>query len=399
VSQAGYRPRRQVARGLLAALATILLIAPAAATARKPIISYVEGGQLKLYDAETGKDLAPLPIAVANANQFRHGISQSGRYVVFTDAAKKLHLLDRAKKAEVPLPGVDTSNNPHFLSVSNGGVLTFDDNGNGPAGVYDSEAKSFVTTGFPANNDHRQTQINGGGLLLATTCMGPDCVVDLGADSNPFVQNLATRTDLGIPDDDNEDEEHPCISGSGAFVGWDKGNPMQRDVFLYERAKGTFVPLPGLNDGAFDDTFCVLDVGADYIGFQHHNDVEMKLYERSRGALIPLPAKIGAPNNVNGNSRFSVPRCSREFANVIGTERKDVLKGTKAADVFLGLEGKDKLIGRGGNDVICGGDGRDRLVGGKGRDRLLGEKGNDTLRGGASRDVLKGGKGRDDEQQ
>jgi hypothetical protein len=391
------RPGRRWAV-ILASACLLALLLPASASARKPIIAFVEQGTLKQYDAETEKFLSPLPVPVTSVAQFRFGISQNGRYVVFNDENRDLHLFDRKKRREVPLPGIDIYNNPAFPSVSNGGRIAFDDNGNGPAVVYESAAPSFLLTGFPANNDHRQPQINGGGALLATTCPGPDCAVNLGNDSNPFVQDLQTLSDTGVPDDDNEDEEDPCISGSGEFVGWHKGNPMQKDVFIYNRVEGVFVDVPGLNDPTLDDTFCVLDVAGDYIGIMRQDDPVMKLHERDGGALVPLPSAVGPRSNSIGNL-FSAPRCSRRYADVIGSEDRDVLKGTKRSEVFLSLEGKDKVKGRGGNDVICGGDGKDRLVGGKGKDRLLGGKGKDRLRGGSGKDVLKGGKGDDDEEQ
>jgi Ca2+-binding RTX toxin-like protein len=389
--------KRQAA--LLAAATTALLLALATtASARAPIIAFVEQGTLKQYDAETEKFLAPVPIPVTSVQQFRYGISQNGRYVVFNDENRDLHLFDRQRRRELPLPGINVYNNPAFPSVSNGGRIAFDDNGNGPALVYDGIAGAFLPTGFPANNDHRQPQINGGGALLATTCPGPDCAVNLGNDSNPFVQDLQALGDTGVPDDDNEDEEDPCISGSGRFVGWHKGNPMQKDVFLFDRRDGTLAAPPGMNDPVLDDTFCVLDVAGDYVGFMRENDPVMRLYQRDDGELIPLPSAVGPRDNNIGNL-FSAPRCSRRYADVIGSEGKDVLKGTKRSEVFLGLEGKDRISGRGGNDVICGGDGRDDLSGGKGKDRILGEKGSDDLAGGGGKDVLKGGKGRDDERQ
>lgn len=393
MSRPGGRPA-----SIAAAAAALLLALPGAASARAPIITFVEQGTLKQYDAETEKFLAPLPVPVTSVAQFRYGISHSGRYVVFNDENRDLQMFDRQRKLELPLPGINVYNNPGFPSVSNAGRIAFDDNGNGPALLYDGLAGTFLPTGFPANSDHRQPMINGGGALLATTCMGMDCAVNLGNDSNPFVQDLQTLGDTGVPDDDNEDEEDPCISGSGEFVGWQKGNPMQKDLFLLNRTSGAFAELPGLNDPTLDDTFCVLDVAGDYIGFMRQDDPVMKLYERGRARLIALPSAVGPRSNNIGNL-FSAPRCTRKYADVIGSEHRDVLRGTKESEVFLALEGRDRVLARGGNDVICGGDGRDELSGGKGKDRILGEKGSDDLDGGGGKDVLKGGKGRDDERE
>ena len=84
---------------------------------------------------------------------------------------------------------------------------------------------------------------------------------------------------------------------------------------------------------------------------------------------------------------------------IIGTGKRDVLRGTKGADVIVGQGGSDRIRGRGGSDRICGGGGNDTLLGGRGRDWLHGQAGNDVLRGGPGRDVLDGGPGRNDVRQ
>ena len=139
------------------------------------------------------------------------------------------------------LPGVDVYMNPGGLTVSNTGLIGFDDNGNGPAVLYDSGAGSFVETGLDAMNGHRQTRLSGDGRFLATTCV-TGCEVDLGGDASAYVQDLTAKADTGFPDDltgaDDEDEEHPCVNADGSLVGVDITNPMQRDIFLYDRAAG-----------------------------------------------------------------------------------------------------------------------------------------------------------------
>ncbi|MDP9227593.1 MAG: hypothetical protein M3M99_00905, partial [Actinomycetota bacterium] len=204
----GGTARASVGVAVAAAAVLAALLLPGAAAARKPVISHLDGNQLSLYDAETGKDSAPLPVAIADPNTFRYGISKNGRFVFFNDANKKLHLLDRNGNREVPLPGIDIYANPGFLTVSNFGLLAFDDNANGPAVVYDSNSKQFVPTGFAANSGHRQTQLSGTGEFLATTCMqAGNCVVDPPSGVAPFVQSLASRTNAPVADDPNRDEE------------------------------------------------------------------------------------------------------------------------------------------------------------------------------------------------
>ena len=94
----------------------------------------------------------------AQVNQFE-GVVKAD-VAKLNDAAKKLHLLDRATNAQVPLPGIDVYANPGSLSVSNTGRIAFDDNGNGPALVYESATGQFVETGLAAANGHRQTRLS-----------------------------------------------------------------------------------------------------------------------------------------------------------------------------------------------------------------------------------------------
>jgi hypothetical protein len=332
----------------LALAAALVMLLPASALARKPIISYVEGNQLRLYDAELGQELAPPAVPTPTPAQFRYGMSLNGRYIFFTDSAKKLHLLDRTTDQQIPLPGIDIYANPNFLTVSNTGLVAFDNNANGPAVVYNSTTGQFVNTGLPAMNGHRQTKLSGNGQVLATTC-GPvmGCVVDLGTDSNPYAQNLVNQTDLGLPDNNASDEEDPCINGDGNLIGWHRGVPNaagQKDVFVYNRATASFLNLPGLNNAVDDDTFCVLDAAGDYIGFQREN-AGFKLYERSSGTILPLPNKP-----FDQLSTFSAPLeaasaapPSNEFT--IGKPKRHKHKGTAKLPVTVPGPGTLLLAG------------------------------------------------------
>jgi phosphatidylserine/phosphatidylglycerophosphate/cardiolipin synthase-like enzyme len=89
------------------------------------------------------------------------------------------------------------------------------------------------------------------------------------------------------------------------------------------------------------------------------------------------------------------PQCAGEFATIVGTPRRDQIRGTSGPDVIAALGGSDAVKGLGGNDVVCGGSGNDTLRGGAGRDTVLGQAGNDTLKGGEGNDTLRGGAGRD----
>lgn len=400
----GSRFARAVTTALIALCAMLILALPAGAATRKPVVAYIEDANIKLYDLELGKDLGALPLNPAPDAQSRFAVSFHGRYVLYTDAQKDLHLFNRATRQQVPLPGIDVYNNPGFLGVSETGLLTFDDNANGPTVIYDSRTKEFVDGGLPATDQgHRQPKISGNGRFLATTC-GPvdNCAVDLGTDSNPYLQDLGTKTDTGLPDDDDSDEEDPCINFQGDLVGWHAGNPTaadQKDVFLYDRGSGQFLTLPGLNDPTKDETFCTLSPGGTYVGLMHQDD-GFKVYDRSTGSFLQLPDEPFS-TGAQANQVFSSPIafCGGLFATAVGTPRRDVFRGTARADVIATVGGNDVIRGLGGNDRLCGGRGRDRLLGGRGRDRLFGGPGRDRLLGGKGRDRLRGGPGRDFQRQ
>jgi hypothetical protein len=283
-------------------------VAPAAASAREPVISYVDAnGVFRLYDEETEAEVEPPPPVPANFLGFRHGISQDGRYVVFNDAAKKLHLLDRATNTQLPLPGIDVYAIPGGLTVSNTGLIGFDDNSNGPAVVYDSRQGQFVDTGLGANNGHRQTRLSADGRFLATTCV-TNCVVDLGSDANPYVQDLGTKLDTAFPDDNAADEEHPCIDGDGSVVGFDKRRSaavMQRDIFLFDRSVSPpqAIDISGAMVAGENEVNCVLDAAADYVGFYNNDTSAFSVFNIAAQAFLMLPPG----KEFDSRSLFSAP--------------------------------------------------------------------------------------------
>jgi hypothetical protein len=287
---------------LALALCVLLLLAPATALARHPVISYVdENAVFRLYDAEFGTEVDPPPPVPANFLGFRYAISPGGRYVVFNDdpAPRKLHLLDRATNTQAPLPGIDVYTNPGGLTVSNNGLIGFDDNGNGPALVYDSATGQFADTGLAASNDRREPRLSGDGLFLGT--------IDAGQDA--YLQNLATKTDTGFPKDLLVEEEHPCIDGDGSLVGFDKrpGIGLPFDVYVYDRSAPTpqALSLPGMNDALKDETNCVLDADGSYVGlvYDQSGAATFRVFQVASGEFLTLPPD----KEFDSRSLFSAP--------------------------------------------------------------------------------------------
>lgn len=73
---------------------------------------------------------------------------------------------------------------------------------------------------------------------------------------------------------------------------------------------------------------------------------------------------------------------------------EDAIAGS-SDDVIVGSSRKNWLRGEGGNDEIYGDGGADRLMGGAGNDSMYGDGANDTMWGGDGDDVLSGGDGAD----
>lgn len=76
--------------------------------------------------------------------------------------------------------------------------------------------------------------------------------------------------------------------------------------------------------------------------------------------------------------------------HLVGSDRRDRIRGIDSKDVACGLQGKDRIRGEGGNDLLLGGEGGDRIYGGNGNDTLIGGGGRDVCIGGPGRDRFRG---------
>src|SRR5439155_15560847 len=89
--------------------------------------------------------------------------------------------------------------------------------------------------------------------------------------SDAYVQDLAARRNVPFADNisgiDQRDEEHPCLNNDGSLVALNITNPMQTDIFMYDRTTQSVVPLPDINDPVNNDLDCVLDSSGNYLGF------------------------------------------------------------------------------------------------------------------------------------
>ncbi|MEA2375588.1 MAG: hypothetical protein QOD53_2051 [Thermoleophilaceae bacterium] len=405
-------------RGLgttLLGLALCALISCAPAFARKPIIAYVppaDGnpaattGPLTFYDAELATNVpAPaLTVAILGAIP-RFSVSLHGRYVVYDDPTPQVRLFDRATGSEVPLPGLE-GEAPRALSVSDTGLIAYDDNNNGPAQLYDSVTKSAVDPNLTPDdatptNGHRQSHLSGDGRFLATSCLTHCVKTDTGDDSDPdlYVQDLTTSppSDTAFPDSlagTAKNDEHPCISSDGSLVGDDIASGGNRDIFLFDRSQSppAIVDLTGLN-GTTDDHDCVLSFGGAYVGF-YREGVGMKVFERPSASFLDLPQAIVDTSRIWFSTPYTPPEKNPPPPPPDTTPCAHLLQGKSASEHLTGTKLGDRILGGRGNDVISGLEGDDCLYGQSGRDRLKGGPGNDTLKGGKGADRSKGGPGK-----
>jgi Ca2+-binding RTX toxin-like protein len=100
------------------------------------------------------------------------------------------------------------------------------------------------------------------------------------------------------------------------------------------------------------------------------------------GGSKPVASDFGYPEGFE----VEPPKCKGKFATIVGSTKRDKLKGSKFKDVIHTLGGKDKVNAKGGNDIVCGGKAKDKLKGGSGKDKLFGQGGKDKLDGGPGKD-------------
>jgi streptogramin lyase len=106
----------------------------------------------------------------------------------------------------------------------------------------------------------------------------------------------------------------------------------------------------------------------------------------SGGGFETVATNFGAGAGYPEGFEVEPPTCKGKTATIVGSTKKDKLKGSKFKDVIHTLGGNDKVNAKGGNDLVCGGKGKDKLKGGKGKDKLLGQGGKDKLDGGPGKD-------------
>lgn len=116
---------------------------------------------------------------------------------------------------------------------------------------------------------------------------------------------------------------------------------------------------------------------------------------RPSGISTAVVGALLAASLISPPGAAAVPRCFGKKATIVGTNKRDRIKGTPRADVIVGLGSNDIINGKAGDDLICAGGGNDVIRGKKGDDRINGGPGGDAMFGLAGDDDLIGKGGSD----
>ena len=226
----------------------------------------------------------------------------------------------------------------------------------------------------------------GGNTALAATRLNPDGTFDPG-----FGERGTSSADFGGLEEGNA----ALLQTNGKIVLVGE-TPANNDIAVAR------LQPSGAPDGTFSsDGKTTIDVAGDDDGYAAALQADGKIviagFTDGGAAVVrlegdPPPERGGGTGPGTGPGRETqIPRCFDKPATIVGTTRRDQLRGTARPDVIAALGGNDRISGAGGADLICGGRGNDRLSRGRGPDHLRGQQGKDTLTGGPGNDRLSGG--------
>ena len=327
--------------GVCAALAAILLAAPAALAST---VTVAGGDTVRV--AETDNEANQITVAYdAGADLYR-----------ITDAASALTpsgscVAIDPNTATCPGAGIDrisveTGDRDDTITLDAAtipGTVTEDlDGGSGNDTIHGADTSGTLTGGSGNDSLSGRGNLNGG--------TGNDLLT-----GSPFADDLRASSGKDTLD--------------GGFGADDISGGSNTDTLIYPgRANGINVTIGagnGNDGGPEDQTGSRRDTV--------HGDIEVLFGTELADALVG----------------------DRTSETLIGMGGDDFVVGNSGRDTALGYDGNDLLIGESGSDVLRGGPGADRQFGKAGNDRLAGGPDDDFLRGGTGHDVMKGKTGID----
>jgi Ca2+-binding RTX toxin-like protein len=182
-----------------------------------------------------------------------------------------------------------------------------------------------------------------------------------------------------------------AISDPGDGLEGGDGLARGADGTLYFASQSGLLQAVDPATGAVTDLTGAIEYDGYGLAFDFHRRVvfgagsDLDALDLHSGDIESVATDVG-DNGYPEGFEVEPPKCKGKTATIVGSTKKDKLKGSKFKDVIATLGGNDKVNAKGGNDIVCGGKGKDKLKGGKGRDKLFGQAGKDKLNGGPGKD-------------
>jgi Tol biopolymer transport system component len=341
--------------------------------------------RVSLTDDETTGDIG------GSVAGYTHGVSDDGRYVVFSSSATNMVALDTNGAADVfvrdrqigatRLLSESADGAQGNASSANGAI-----SGDGRVVAFASEATNLVGDDTNGAWDVFVTAGDGGSPRPDSDGDGVDDVAD----------NCPSAVNPGQTDTDGDGTGDACDATPNGDT---DGDDVDQAT---DNCPG--VANPGQTDADGDGTGDACDAtpnGDPQCADQLDNDGD---------GLTDYPVDPGCSSSADDTEApnpAAGPTCDGRRATIYvangrivggpdaGLPYTGTLRGTEGADVINATTGADVITAGGGADLVCSLGGVDTVSGDADADKLIGGAGNDTLTGGTGADTLQGRDGND----
>ena len=260
----------------------------------------------------------------------------------------------------------------YLTNILNGGLVTIQDFGGGPAG--DRIYVQGLLSPYQLVQRGADTV-----LQVDLDDSGPGGFVDYALIRNTLAADfvLSSSQYLWTPGDQDDDPAIAVDDIIPAFEGavYSGGSLLINDF----DADGPGVSIAMVNGSAANLGQLITLASGAQLRVEANGDWS---YHALGATFVPIPDFFSGASNLYYYDSFTYTLAGGGTATVTvqvqGADSDDILRGTAEGDVlFAGI----------GNDILLGGAGNDELNGGTGNDTLYGEGGGDIARGGTGNDV------------